>query len=273
MPRPVAAAHTALTVENYRTRFGPSRDGIQVSVANDGSVPLTVVTTVLMSEAMAGPASSDRVVDIPAGARRDIPLVLPDVECSREPALDYSQVQLTLRSPGGTEVTVRDVLARDRLGQLAAWWQESCLAEEVARRTTLSVLLPELPSASAESMELDLVAVPVGSGFDAPLSIVAISGTVLISLLDDTGAVVDRRPIDLVMEPTDGVERRAVIPAVPARCDAHAIAEDKQGTLFRVDVAIADRRGTVTVAADDRTKDRVYAAVRAMCAGTGDGDG
>lgn len=196
-------------------------------MVNDGSVPLTVVTTVLASEAMAGPASSDRVVDIPAGARRDIPLGLPDAECSRE----------------------------------------------VARRTTLSVLLPEMPSASTESMALELVAVPAGDGFDAPLSIVAVSGTVLISLIDDAGAVVDRRPIDLVMEPTDGVERRAVVPAVPARCDAHAIAEDKQGTLFRVDVAIADRRGTVTVAADERTKDRVYAAVRAKCAGTGDGDG
>ncbi|HET8958353.1 MAG TPA: hypothetical protein VFM95_07840, partial [Microcella sp.] len=64
---------------------------------------------------------------------------------------------------------------------------------------------------------------------------------------------------------------------VPARCDPHAIAEDKQGTLFRVDATLtppngdvatgdAPASGTVTVTADDATRDAIYDAITRVCA-------
>lgn len=52
----------------------------------------------------------------------------------------------------------------------------------------------------------------------------------------------------------------------PNRCDAHAIADDKQGTLLRVWVSPGDRPGTVTVVAGPPTKDRIYANVISACA-------
>jgi hypothetical protein len=54
----------------------------------------------------------------------------------------------------------------------------------------------------------------------------------------------------------------------PARCDPHAIAEDKQGTRFPVTVRLDGGIGaaaTVIVAVDDGTRAALYDAIRRAC--------
>ena len=93
-------------------------------------------------------------------------------------------------------------------------------------------------------------------------------GTVLLGALDTTGKRAEGIPFDLVIEPASVTGAPIVVPLrfSPNRCDAHAIADDKQGTLFRVKVALGDRTGTVTVVSDAETKEAIYAAITAACA-------
>jgi len=53
---------------------------------------------------------------------------------------------------------------------------------------------------------------------------------------------------------------------VPARCDPHAVAEDKRGTVFPLRVSVDGTSGTVYVAADAEVKAALYDFVRAACA-------
>ena len=301
----------ALTAETYRSRFDAASGGIQLSVTNEGDLPLVVTETAVSSPALAAVASTNREVEIPAGLTRDIPLALPAPACDDDPALESVAATLTVHAE--TEGDAADaatasvmIEAVDRLGQFAEWWRASCFAEAVAERATLAIRLVgdgASGTAPADTVALELVATarPTAGGAaddgDAPatLRLTAIAGTILLGMRDAAGAPVTARPLELVLD-TAGTEPAAVrLETVPARCDPHAIAEDKQGTLFRVeamltppdggaggtatgDASTRDAQssditsGTVTVAADDETREALYDAITRVCAarvGTG----
>lgn len=301
-------ASLMLTAETYRSRFDAASGGIQLSVTNEGDLPLVVTETAVSSPALAAVASTNREVEIPAGLTRDIPLTLPAPACDDDPALESVAATLTVHAE--TEGDAADaatasvtIEAVDRLGQFAEWWRESCFAEAVAERATLAIRLVgdgASGTAPADTVALELVATPRSasdSANDAPstLRLTAIGGTILLGMRDAAGAPVTSRPLEVVLD-TAGTEPSAVrLETVPARCDPHAIAEDKQGTLFRVHATLtppdggaggtatgdASTRGaaprdttsgTVTVAADDETREAIYDAITRVCAarvGTG----
>ncbi|MFD8237495.1 hypothetical protein ACFV20_37220, partial [Streptomyces sp. NPDC059696] len=51
----------------------------------------------------------------------------------------------------------------------------------------------------------------------------------------------------------------------PARCDPHAVAEDKVGTLLPLKVTVGKRNGLLKVAAPTELKGRIYDFVTAAC--------
>jgi len=112
---------------------------------------------------------------------------------------------------------------------------------------------------------LDLVAVGTGSvGADAVIQ--SIGGTVLLSVVDGDGQRGSSIPMGARVSPGE----RTVVPVTvaPARCDPHAIAEDKQGTRFPVTVRLDGGAGpaiTVIVAADDAVRAGLYDAIRRAC--------
>lgn len=298
----------ALTAETYRSRFDAASGGIQLSVTNEGDLPLVVTETAVSSPALAAVASTNREVEIPAGLTRDIPLTLPAPACDDDPALESVAATLTVHAE--TEGDAADaatasvtIEAVDRLWQFAEWWRASCFAEAVAERATLAIRLVgdgASGTAPADTVALELVASPLpaaddANGAPATLRLTAIAGTILLGMRDAAGAPVTSRPLEVVLDAA-GTEPSAVrLETVPARCDPHAIAEDKQGTLFRVDATLtppdggadgtatgdASTRGTaprdttsgtVTVAADDETREAIYDAITRVCAarvGTG----
>ena len=94
----------------------------------------------------------------------------------------------------------------------------------------------------------------------------SIGGTVLLSVVDGDGQRRSSIPIDARVSP--GARTAVPVTVAPARCDPHAIAEDKQGTRFPVTVHLDGRAGpaiTIIVAADDDVRSGVYAAIRQAC--------
>lgn len=270
-PGPRTVADVAVTADVYRSRLDPARGGIQLSVRNDATVPLTIVEARLGSTALSATIVRERTTVIPAGATRDLAMQLPAASCpvgepvprGTPPPEAVLVVQLT---DGHTaEVTVPTT---DRLGQWADWVAAECLAAAVDRQVALAVRHdPNRDAGSLIGLRLDLVPRPDSPAVgDRPrLELLTVGDTVLFRLVDaKSGERVGSAPLPAG---AGRGERAESIPLLltPARCDTHAIADDKQGTLFRVGVRLAGVEGVVTVLADDATKASLYAAYTRAC--------
>jgi len=254
-------------VEVYRTRFDPERGTMQIAVHNAGATPLTVVRASLDSPALTAPLTRDDETTIPAGATRDLPVLLEGARCPA-PTTAAPDARLEILLADGSPAVV-DESTIDRLGQWAAWLAATCDVAAVDAEVQLSLrLAPErdvLDAGPSSAIGLDLVAVGTGSvGADAVIE--SISGTVLLSVVDGDGQRGSSIPIDVRVSP--GARTSVPLTVTPARCDPHAIAEDKQGTRFPVTVRLDSGAGpaiTVIVAADPAVRAALYDAIRRAC--------
>jgi hypothetical protein len=136
----------------------------------------------------------------------------------------------------------------------------------------LEVLLTEIADVRTVRLESDgrpgspgrLVLAIAGADGEGTATLDVIRSTILVSLLGADGLPVTDAPIGLAVssatEPTE-----LSFPVRPGRCDPHAIAEDKEGTLFPLAVTLGDRRGAFRLPSTDEFRAQVYAFVRAYC--------
>ncbi|KQV24706.1 MULTISPECIES: hypothetical protein [unclassified Microcella] len=269
---PASTDAIAVEAEVYRTRIDAARDGIQLSVTNEGDAALALDGARLESPLLS--AALERIDDavIPAGATRDLPMTLVEPRCPASPegrAPDAPEAVLLVPLADGSVTELR-VPTTDRIGQWAAWVESACFAQAVAERVELSV---RADGGAGGTIGVELVVRPregpVGDrGGAEVVRLMSVSGTVLLGALDAAGERAEGIPLDVVVDPASPTVAPIVVPLrfSPNRCDAHAIADDKQGTLFRVGVALGERTGTVTIVSDDATKEALYAALTASCA-------
>jgi hypothetical protein len=249
----------SVTAELYRTRSDPARGGIQLSVTNHGDVAVTIVGLLLDSPALATPIRRDRSTTIPAGSTRDLALTLPAPACTGGATMPEAALTVILDT---NETAVVRVTTTDRLGQWAVWHAEACFAAAVADRVTLEVRrAPALDDLSAGVIGLEIVATARASG----VTLVALDDTVLFTVDAATGPPARLTMLALDLTLSKGEERVVPVRLAAARCDPHAIAEDKQGTLFSLELALGPNRGIATIAADDATRSQLYDALSALC--------
>ncbi len=255
-----------VSAEVYRSRIDPSRGGIQLSLRNGGSLPLTVVGARLESATLVAPIVRERTTTIGPGLTRDLALTLTATTCpsnGRAPVTTPPTAVLTvLLADGSTgEVHLNTV---DRIGQWAEWVTAECLTQAVADTVTLSVRHDPARD-DGPLIGLALEVDPRGTSPARDVQLLSISDTVLFALVRASDG--SRTPSEPLPAGLSGSERAVSIPLLitPARCDSHALADDKQGTLFRVSVTVDGRSGTVTIAADSETKARLYAAYTRAC--------
>jgi hypothetical protein len=258
-----AAPHSidavSVTAEVYRTRSDPARNGMQLSVTNHGDVALTIVGLVLDSSALATPIERDRSTTIPAGATRDLALTLSAPGCAGIAAVP--EAALTVALDTGETALVR-VTTTDRLGQWAVWHAEACFAAAVAERVHLDVRrAPTLDDLAAGVIGLEIVATALQPG----VALVKLSDTVLFTVGSAAGPPARLSVLALNLTLSDGETRVVPVRLSAARCDEHAIAEDKQGTLFALELTLDDDRGVATIVADDATRSQLYDAFSALC--------
>ena len=227
-----------VTVSVYQTRSDMPLDKIEIQVHNTTSEPLTVERAQLRSNRFVTETSWNESVDIPAGSAVDLKVQMPPASCLPDP---QDQVVVTVRSDGGTQDLT--LVPEDPLGQLQKYSATQCFKKDVESTVTLKV----------QGLRDDRLQVFVDPG----QAQVGVMGTTILFQPRDPGA--------LRAMPGDAAGVRQVA-LRPNRCDAHALAEDKQGTYFPVSVALPDgRSGDFTMPVDQRTRVSLYRMFAEEC--------
>lgn len=256
---PAAPPAPALTVDLYQPRSDIAKGRIAVSVTNGSDRTVTITGVRLVSPDYPGdPAWDGRAVDLaPGKGSPDLRIALPDAVCGEQSASAAVEVDWRDAESSGTAT----VTPGDRFSFLAAGHASACFTAAVDAVATLEAAGFE---GGGPGMPADLV-VAIGAGRgDGAFTIDSVEGTTLLAPWDGTGGA-PTVMISRIVRGTDAASELRV-PFVPNRCDAHALAEDKVGTLIPFAVTTADgQTGTVRLAASDDLRRKMYDFYAAFC--------
>lgn len=232
---------------------------MQVRVRNGTDVAIEVEHVVVADSRFTRPAQPvlDRSTTIGPGRTVALPVRLGPVACAAHATVD---ARVTLRYRHGASAREATVAAREDFAFLADLHARECLAETVAASAVLT-LGPFTPAPPGEPATLVLEIAP-RAGRDTAPHILAIRETNLLSYRQPDAAATTYR-LDL----TAGVPASVALPLVPARCDPHAVQEDKRGTVFTLDVEVDGTAGTIQIAASPDLRADILTWVTAWCRG------
>lgn len=268
-----------VSAEINQLRDNYSKQIIAIQLTNNTAGPLTVLAAELGSGLFAAaipwqPTAGG--IELPPGQAKILPAQLPPPHCeaagSRTPETATATLRLAV-APGpasvttvpGTTLPATTVPATDPYGVLSRNNTEMCLAQAAAAVTGIR-LAPELAvSADAQTAVVRLIITPrstpgvVNPGSAGTLTIDRIDGTTLLE--EDTSAPWPRSVTIRAGGP--GLELKLGIR--PARCDPHAVAEDKVGTLLPLRVHAGEREGVLKVDAGPLLRGLIYEFVTTAC--------
>jgi hypothetical protein len=293
-PTPTSTLST-ISVEVHQNRTDVAARQLQVSVTNHSAATLVVEELTFGSDQFVAPAHwpKDRTAIAP-GVTADLPVPLAATNC--DGGSPPPQVDLLFRlDDGAAQRAMLD--ATDRLGQLAPLRDADCLLVSVAE--IVDIVSSTAPTnfttpAGTRTARLDLTLTPTGAGTEANTNgvdtdadtdtddgTVTISGVRSTTLLTvtpwgdpgigggvDDAAATTSGELPLTTSATDA-PRVLSLEVRPSRCDAHAIAEDKRGTIIPLEMSVGDSAGDVFIAASDAVREALYAFVREACAAQG----
>jgi hypothetical protein len=260
-----------LTAELNQFRDNYGKQIIEIQLRNITSATVTVLGAELASlmfrqgsvwQAAAGGT------DIPPGQTKSLPAQLQDPSC-QDPAEEPTDDPAAAGAPAEVRVSVRQssatiderLPASDPFGVLARNYAEMCLTQDAARVAVIG-LAPDLEvAADARTAVVRLTVTPreTGAGTPGRLTIERIEGTTLLAEPPESPW-----PHGVTVVAGGGAAEYN-LRIRPARCDPHAVAEDKVGTLLPLLVNIGGREGTLKVAAGAALKGRIYDFVTAAC--------
>jgi hypothetical protein len=240
-----------VSVALVQNRSDPPVGRLQLRVTNESAEPLRIRTATLESTALTKPAEWRKGTTVPAGATRDLPVQFPGASCAEgEPQTVVRIEAETAAGPATVEVTPTD--PNERMPLLTG---TDCFAQEVAAagRVSLAGLRVGDPAGPAQlEVRLD------SAGGDRGMRIVSMESTVLFNAVDSSGAPSTSGAVGLELAPGDAAVT-ALVPIVPNRCDPHALAEDKVGTLFVFAAEVeGGRSGKLTLPASPELRAELY---------------
>jgi hypothetical protein len=244
------------SVLQFRQDYQPRR--IQIRVANNGTEAVTLTSARLRSAGFSQDAvwAGGPAVLAP-GLQIDLPTLLPPSACrAGSDTVPAVVVQFRVGSGSGHSATL-DV--QDPFGSLERVHRDDCLQQIALAITSMSLGEPLRTTRIGGALValLDLRLTPTGA--PGTVTVLSVSGTTLLAP--------GQGPTWLVgVDVSGGTGAQTVtLTARPNRCDPHAVAEDKIGTVLPVTVRIGDRVGIVTVAASRTLKGQIYDYVDAAC--------
>lgn len=243
----------------YQTRSDVAADAIEIQVQNGADTDLTVVSARLTSPYLSEAATYNRLTRIPAGATIDLKATLPAAACDTDPGASApASVDMVFELAGHRGQAT--LPATDSLGQLRSIATAACLNERVERLVTIEP--PATVSSGRDVLSLMYRLAPTGE--PGAVTFAATGPTTLLTPAAANGRPVDAEGIDVRMTPDSG-PRAIEVHYVPARCDAHAIAEDKQGTLLPMRVLVGATPGSITLPVDSDLRSQIYRTVARIC--------
>ena len=260
-----------LTAEISQFRDNYSRQIIEIQLTNTTGEPITVLAAGLRSRLFASAISwsaADAGTELPPGQTKSLPARLPAASCPDQAPQDAAAdppaaaVEVLLAPVAGAPGRTVTIKATDPYGVLPRNNSEMCVAQAAAEVAEFR-FGPELElSLDARTAVLHLVITPrhpAGEPSDRALTINSIGGTTLLE--EDRSAP---WPSGLRIDAA-GPVRELRLGIRPARCDPHAVAEDKVGTLIPLHVKVAGREGVLKVDAGAQLRGRIYDFVTSAC--------
>lgn len=267
--RPTGALPSSVTfeVEVAQARTDRAARVVELHVRNTGPVDVVVEHARLVSDLVGGESEAGREVGADRVRRLRVPLGPPS--CGPDvPADPAVRVELDVTTADGRAGTVV-VTPTDETDDLRRIHGEDCAAAAVAAGLRVS-FVDDLVVREADGepvADVVLRVEPVAGGPRVRLT--AVRATTLLRPWGPAGTTgqwdVD---VDSASPPSDG---RLVLATVPARCDLHAIAEDKRGTVLGVAAEVDGvEQPLFYVAAPDALRGALYDFVLAACGGASD---
>ncbi|MDR7080829.1 hypothetical protein J2X01_000098 [Arthrobacter ginsengisoli] len=274
---PASAAPVTAEINQLRDNYG--RQIIAIQLTNTTSGPVTVLGAGLASPLFAGTIEWQGTpggIELPPGQPKILPAQLRGPACglstqqvnkepvNEEPVNEEPAVELRLAEAWGPG-SAATVPAADPYGVLSRNNAEMCLAQAAAAVAAIR-LEPELVvSADGQGALMGLTITPrstpgaVNPGSKGTLTINWIDPTTLLA--EDPSAPWPRS----VSAAAGGAGQQYWLGIRPARCDPHAVAEDKVGTLLPLRVSVGGRDGVLRVDAGALLRGRIYEFITAAC--------
>jgi hypothetical protein len=235
---------------------------LQVRIVNDSDSALTVTSLAFTSPRFAATAQYAKAPStVRAGGTIDLPVSLPAPVCDGDGAAEVRLDYELETGRSGSAVVVPD----DPLDQLDGITERDCLAHAMDLVATIS----EPEQLRVEPVDgrlvafVDLTVMPTGGS--GSFTIRAVDDTVLFGLFDPASDTpVDSLAIGFAISGSDE-PGQFTVPLVPARCDAHAVAEDKRGTLLPLRVEVGGITGIRYFALSDDRKGELYSYLGLAC--------
>lgn len=252
-PPPLVPDGLTVSVIQQRGDIAPGR--AQLRLANGSDQPITVVAATLTSAALSEPAawSARRATSLAPGRVVDLPLPLPPVACTTGD--DGPRVMLEVAADGGTRSV--DITADDPLHVLERLSATQC--DQDAVDAVAHVEATAVAPHGDGTADLTISITPADGGSTSALDLVALRGTPLLRF-----AAGDEAPLGAAVRSGDAPSTLSVA-VTPRRCDPHAIAEDKVGTLFDLVARLDGRDVTLSLARPQPVADALLAFTAAAC--------
>jgi hypothetical protein len=261
------AAHLGVEVAQGREQY--AKREIRLEVTNDSDETMTLLSGALRTEQFgpSRPTKEGRTLVLRPGATRAVYVGLGEARCAdaaEEGAAPSATITLALGEGDdlgpATDVPVDEV--GDPIGHLARNHAADCSAAAVAAGADLTVD-PDVPVETRDGELTALVTLRIERVDGGPeVTLDRIAGTTLMSNADPGGNASGWVGRDLAGQGSGEV----VLAVVPARCDVHAVAEDKRGTFLPVSARVGGvRQETVYVPMPDTARSDFYSFVADYC--------
>jgi hypothetical protein len=243
----------SLALVQQRGDIAPGRVQLRVTDISDGTLVITSATLSAAVLSQPGGGPTRRPVTMTPGRTVDLPVLLPAVICENDDV--SARATLTLEQGGAPrEVTLP---VTDELGVLARLSATACDQEAVASVARLSATSASVGTGGAIDLQISID--PVADATAGSLELVALRGTPLLRFPAGT-----ETPLDVTVRASDHAST-VTVEVVPQRCDAHAIAEDKVGTLFDLVARVDGREVVVPLERASTVAAALLSATAAVC--------
>lgn len=254
---PPVPAPTGVTVSISQDRLYIARNEASIEIANAGSEPISLTSTSYVTPSLAGEISWSGQLQVPAGSKRAIHFPIPETDCAGDAAATGT-ARLGFATPAGAASA--QFAVTDSYGFLRNHQAAACFAKLLD--ATASVQLTDV---TTKTTDAGLVAVLTVTARVQGSHAIRIDSVKSTTLLQPAGGGWIWEP---AMTVDAGGTAAVQLEAGPARCDVHAIAEDKVGTRFDTTVTILAATpvtGRITLVASDAQRGALYDYVVAAC--------
>jgi hypothetical protein len=239
-------------VEVLQGRTDYTSGTLVIRVVNDSASDLELERALLSWAGFSGSALWERGTTVRRGITVDLRAPVPEVDCDDGDPVAAPTAELGFSN--GNRRAAATVPVADPLSTLNRLREAGCITEQVDRVAAVSVGSPVVEGSGRSSVAV------VGR-----VDITQVSSTPLLRPDPAAYPDVEDWPVGLgVDSASDTVTTELRV--VPARCDAHAIADDKVGTVLNLAVRLSDgSTGEYALIPPEAVRDDLLDYVRAAC--------